>query len=117
MFVDRQGAHFLVRANESKQSSSVGSISTSHSPITSRFAWKAMLGLVCVWFAAFLNVQAFWGILFLVWTWPALRSGRADFVEPVTRRTQPIMYWAIIGTWLVLSLWLIAVTAIEFVSG
>ena len=65
------------------------------------------MGLVCIWLAVFLDIQAFWGVLFLIWTLPALRTGRADFIEPVARDDQPLLYWALVGTWIFLSLWLI----------
>ena len=73
----------------------------------SGFAWKALIGLACIWLAVFLDIQAFWGVLFLIWTLPALKSRRADFIEPIHRDTQPLLYWALVGTWIILSLWLI----------
>ena len=107
MFADRQGAHFIVRAS---QAAAPGDSPASPSPrlANAGLAWKALLGLICVWLAVLLDIQAFWGILFLIWTWPAIRTGRAYFIEPVNRNTQPVIYWALVGTWVVLSVWLIA---------
>jgi len=107
MLNDRQGAHFMVRETDVESANENPSIK-SIPPTTSGVAWKALLGLVSVWLAVFLDIQAFWGVLFLMWTWPAIKSGRADFIEPVDRNLQPFMYWALIGTWIVLSIWLIA---------
>ena len=70
-------------------------------------AWKAIAGLVCIWFAVLFDFDAFWGVLFLIWTWPAIKYGRAEFIESVDRKTMPILYWALVGTWLLLSIWLI----------
>ncbi|PSL19126.1 VOC family protein [Shimia abyssi] len=104
MLRDRQGAHFMVRAAEHERAETPPA---APSPTETPFAWKALLGLLCIWLAVFFDLQAFWGVLFLIWTWPALRSGRADFLEPIDRRARPMLYWLTIGTWLVLSVWLI----------
>jgi len=89
-------------------------VSSASPPSISGIAWKALLGLICIWLAVFFDIQAFWGVLFLMWTWTAIKSGRADFIEPVDRNVQPFMYWAFIGTWVVLSIWLIAMTIAKF---
>lgn len=47
------------------------------------------------------------GLLFLFWVVPDLRSGRTHFLELVERRSNPAVYWLIIGTWIVLSLYLL----------
>ncbi|MDJ0826380.1 MAG: VOC family protein [Rhodobacter sp.] len=99
---DRQGAHFMIRAMDRETAGEPSSRAAAP------FAWKALIGLVCIWLAVVLELQAFWGVLFLIWTWPAIRSGRADFIEPVTRATQPLVYWGLVLTWVVLSVWLIA---------
>ena len=74
---------------------------------THELAWKSLIAVTCVWLAVFLDLQVFWGVLFLIWTWLALRTGRADFVEPIDRATRPGVFWLITGTWIVLSLWVI----------
>jgi predicted enzyme related to lactoylglutathione lyase len=107
---DRQGAHFMIREKAGAARRSAPSSPAAGASRSGGFAWKAVLGLACVWLAVLFDIQAFWGVLFLIWTWPAIRSGRADFVEPVFRQRQPIVYWGLVGTWLVLSVWLIALT-------
>lgn len=109
MFADRQGAHFMARAEAPIRQPQNEASRYPASPPRQRFAWKAVLGLACVWLAVIFDIQAFWGVLFLIWTWPALKTGRADFIDPISRVNRPIMYWAIIGTWVALSLWLIAI--------
>ncbi len=49
-----------------------------------------------------------WGVLFIMWTIPALYSGRTHLVEEIDRRDHPALYWLIVVTWLALSLYLIA---------
>jgi hypothetical protein len=49
----------------------------------------------------------FWGILFQLWSWSALRAGRADFIDPVDRQRNPLLFWGLSATWIGLSLWMI----------
>ncbi|MEM8932356.1 MAG: hypothetical protein AAGE94_14335, partial [Acidobacteriota bacterium] len=44
-----------------------------------------------------------WGVLFLVWTLPAVASRRIHRIDEVERDRHPLPYWAIVGTWIVLS--------------
>lgn len=104
LIADRQGAHFIIAPAEAN---SLTATAPTTAPPAAPFAWKALLGLACIWLAVVLDLQAFWGVLFLIWTWPAIRSGQTHFVEPVSRSGQPFTYWALIGTWVLLSLWLI----------
>ncbi|NOE33224.1 MULTISPECIES: VOC family protein [unclassified Ruegeria] len=104
---DRQGAHFMI------QNVGQDTVAVSESPraaarsTTDGLAWKSLLALVCVWLAVIMDLQVFWGVLFLIWTWLALKSGRADFVEPIDRSNRPFMFWLITGTWMFLSTWVI----------
>ena len=108
MLADQQGAHFMICADEAGQTDIVKTDNESAS--TQHFAWRSLLALACVWLAVFLDISAFWGVLFLIWTWPALRSGRTDFVEPIFRSENPRIFWALIATWILLSAWLIGET-------
>ncbi len=112
LVADRQGAHFMIRPL-----AQVGQVAPAPKQRGGRpsvpLAWKAMLGLGCIWLAVALDFQPFWGVLFLLWTWLAIKSGRADFIEPVSRTTAPVLYWALIGTWVLLSVWLILAPFID----
>ena len=66
--------------------------------------WRTWLGLGVVYLALFTNLNWIRGILFLMWTIPALRSGETFFVEPISRRDTPGLYWVLIITWIGLSL-------------
>ncbi|KIC31153.1 VOC family protein [Leisingera sp. ANG-M6] len=98
MGADPQGAAFMFTALEPE--AAAGS--------SDAMPWKAGLGLLCIWLAVVLDIPLFWGVLFLLWSWPALRTGRADFIEPVRRSTHPLLFWGLTGTWIGLSLWAIA---------
>lgn len=70
--------------------------------------WKTLVGLLVIFSAVVLEQNWVWGVLFILWTVPAIRSGETDFVEPISRRRHPILYWLIVLTWIGLSLYLIA---------
>ncbi len=74
----------------------------------SNFKWRALIGLVFIYVAVFMNWNWVWGILFLIWVLPDLLTGLTHFMEPVERSKNPFMYWAIMGTWILLSVYLIA---------
>ena len=72
--------------------------------------WKprAMLGLAALWLATALGWTWPWGVLFLALTWNAVRLGETTLVEPVSLRTNPVLFHGITATWVLLSLSLIA---------
>lgn len=72
------------------------------------FKWKSILGLVMIYLALYFSLTWLWGLLFLMWVIPDLVTGVSYFMEPVERKGQPILYWAIVGTWLLLSAYMIA---------
>lgn len=74
---------------------------------SSSFPRMAAVGLICVWLAVVLGLPLFWGVLFLLWALPALRTGRADFIQPVFRDRTPVLFWLLTGTWILLSLYMI----------
>ncbi|MEM7336788.1 MAG: VOC family protein, partial [Chloroflexota bacterium] len=93
---DSQGAAFYIVGNEEQTNSS-------DDKPTSTFKWRAILGLLLVVTAIFLEADWVWGLLFLLWVIPDIRSGVTYFFEPVERQQNPIIYWLIVSTWSVLS--------------
>ncbi|WP_293572632.1 VOC family protein [Phaeobacter sp.] len=116
MVADEQGATFMVQAdagaaarpNRPAQTGggSAGANATGASA-TGSVPWRAALGLLCIWLAVVFDLPLFWGLLFLMWSWSALRAGRADFIDPVDRHRNPILFWGLSATWIGLSLWMI----------
>ncbi len=104
---DRQGAHFMIQPAFGDSVDVTQGLNSDVTRKTHVLAWKSLIAVTCVWLAVFLDLQVFWGLLFLIWTWLALRTGRADFVEPIDRATRPGVFWLITGTWIVLSIWVI----------
>lgn len=74
--------------------------------------WRAILGLVIVALAVTTEASWIWGLLFLVWVVPDIRRGTTHFLEFVDRRSNPIVYWLIMITWLTLSIYLLVDGAI-----
>ncbi|MGI9372821.1 MAG: hypothetical protein ACR2OJ_10020 [Hyphomicrobiales bacterium] len=69
--------------------------------------WKTLLALALIYIAVLFEWNWVWGALFIFWTIPALYSGRTHLVEEVERKSNPVLFSLIIGTWLILSLYLI----------
>lgn len=70
--------------------------------------WRSIIGLILVYIAVFCNWQWLWGALFLFWIIPDFFTRVTYFIEPIARQEHPILYWAILLTWLVMSLYLLA---------
>ena len=49
--------------------------------------------------AAALGIYWVWGLLFLWWLVPAVRSGQAHFVFEVDRDEDPVLFWAVVSLW------------------
>jgi|GEM_PF-6448055 len=48
------------------------------------------------------------GILFLLWVIPDLISGVTYFMEPIEKKEHAILYWVIIVSWILMSMYSIA---------
>ena len=71
----------------------------------SSFKWRSILGLILVYIAMWYNWQWIWGILFLIWVIPDLFSGVTYFIEPIEKSKNPMLYWIIIVSWILMSLY------------
>lgn len=56
----------------------------------------AFVGLIA---ALILGWQWPWGLLFIYWAVPALRSGETHLLGPVSRKQDPFLFWAIVTLW------------------
>ena len=66
-----------------------------------------MLGLVILLAAIVFSWDWMWGVLFLLWVILDIQSGVSYFMEPIERKSNPILYWFLIGTWSILSLYVL----------
>ncbi len=81
------------------------------------FKWKTVLALAVVYLAVVMGWSWVWGLLFIMWTIPALYSGQTHLVEEINRDEDPVFYWLIIATWIVLRIFMILFDAIKFIGG
>ena len=79
--------------------------------------WKTVLALIVVYLAVFMGWNWVWGVLFIMWTIPALYSGQTHLVEEINRDEDPVFFWLIVGTWITMSVFLIVIDAITFIGG
>jgi len=103
---DSQDAAFYIVEGASNPDADNGRMQSSLQAQTHK--WRAVLGLVIVAVAVLTQANWVWGLLFLVWIVPDIRRGSTHFLEYVERRKNPVVYWLIITTWLVLSVYLLA---------
>lgn len=105
MCADPQGGHFLLE-DGSNYTTALAQDSEIPQGATG-FKWKALLGLILVWWAVMSEANWFWGILFLLWVIPDLQARATHFLEYITAKDNPILYWAIMGSWLLFAGYLI----------
>ena len=98
---DNQDAAFYLL--EAKHKTLTGEEKTEDQP----YKWRAVLGLVIVAIAVLTEANWVWGVLFLVWIIPDIQRGSTHFLEYVERKRNPVVYWLIIATWIVLSVYLL----------
>ncbi|MEM9916297.1 MAG: VOC family protein [Planctomycetota bacterium] len=70
--------------------------------------WRTILGLILVYVAVLSEASWVWGVLFLIWVLPDLKTGTTYFIEPVPRREHPALYWIIVVTWIAMSAYMLA---------
>lgn len=76
--------------------------------------WRSIIGLVLLYNAVIMGWEWMWGVLFLIWVIPDIFSGVTYFIEPVHKKENPFLYWAIILSWLWMSVYLIAMELFPF---
>lgn len=73
-----------------------------------RFKWRSMSALFLMYIVIFFDMQWVWGVLFLFWVIPDIRNGVTYFLEPVERQSNPFEFWAIVGSWILMSVFSIS---------
>ena len=70
-------------------------------------AWPTWIALAGLWFLTFADQYWVYALLFLAWAGYDLATGESHFIQRITRRDQPVTYWLVVLTWVLLSaLWL-----------
>ena len=74
-------------------------------PTKTTIKWRSILGLIFLYIALWNNWQWIWGILFLIWAVSNIVSETTYFVETIEKKKNPILYWLIISTWILLAIY------------
>ncbi|MGB1260577.1 MAG: VOC family protein [Akkermansiaceae bacterium] len=102
---DSQGAAFFLTTQH--QTDVINDSCTKESRTKKAFKWRSLLGLIAIYLAVFFEADWIWGALFLLWVIPDLKTGVTHFMEPLSRRSEPLLYWTVIATWIALSFYLL----------
>ena len=78
--------------------------SVQRDPGSGKVKWRTIVGLLLIYVAVALNWQWIWGVFSLFWIIPDFFTGVTYFIEPISRKDNPILYWIIIITWIALAI-------------
>lgn len=62
--------------------------------------WRTVIALIVMYLSILMNWEWAWGCLFLFWVIPDIFTGVTYFIEPITKREHPWLFWIIVCTWL-----------------
>ena len=67
--------------------------------------WRSILGLILIYIALWFNWSWLWGMLFLFWAVAGILSDVTYFMEPIEKEENPILYWVINSSWLLMAIY------------
>lgn len=67
--------------------------------------WKTIIALLLMAFAIILEWNWFWAIFIVLGLINVIKSGEIHFVESVTRKEAPKLYWVMVFIWMILALY------------
>ncbi|PZW42608.1 hypothetical protein LX95_00924 [Mesonia algae] len=67
--------------------------------------WKTIIALLLMAFAIILEWNWFWAIFIVLGLINVIKSGEIHFVESVTRKETPKLYWVMVFIWMILALY------------
>ena len=76
--------------------------------------WRTITALVLMYIAILINWGWAWGILFLFWVVPDIFSGVTYFIEPVSKNENPVLYWIIIFSWILMAVYSLSTLFIDY---
>lgn len=79
----------------------------------SSLKWRTIIALGLMYIALFMNWEWVWGVLFLIWVIPDIYSEVTYFIEPITKKENPVVYWIIVITWILLALYSLSTLFID----
>jgi hypothetical protein len=80
----------------------------------SNIKWRTIIALILMYIAMFMNWEWAWGVLFLFWVIPDIFSGITYFIEPIDKKQNPILYWIIIASWILMAIYSFSVLFIDY---
>jgi len=66
--------------------------------------WKTIVALSLLFFAIIFNWNWFWAVFILLGLIHIIKSEEIHFVESVTKKEHPKLYWVMIAIWSLLAL-------------
>ncbi len=76
--------------------------------------WRTITALVLMYIAILMNWEWAWGILFLFWVIPDIFSGVTYFIEPIIKKENPMLYWVIIVSWILMAVYSLSTLFLDF---
>ncbi len=70
-------------------------------------SWKTILALTLIYVSIYFDWMWVWGAIFIFWCYRSISKGETYLVEDIKKIEKPVLFWAIIATWIVLSLYMI----------
>ena len=81
---------------------------------TPSIKWRTIIAIVLMYVAIIMYWEWVWGILFLIWVIPDLFRGVTYFIEPIAKDENPVLYWIIVLTWLLMSVYSLSTLFIDW---
>ncbi len=98
----------------SKRTSGGGNTNVSAGNTRGSTKWRTIIALVLMYITILMDWQWAWGILFLIWVIPDLFRGVTYFIEPIEKKENPILYWVIVISWILMSLYSLSTLFIDY---
>ena len=76
--------------------------------------WRTISALILMYIAILMSWEWAWGILFLFWVIPDIFSGITYFIEPISKKDDPILYWFIIISWILMATYSLSTLFIDY---
>lgn len=81
---------------------------------TGKTKWRTIIALIIMYITVYFDWQWAWGVLFLIWVVPDIFTGTTYFIEPINRKENPILYWVIIVSWILMAFYSISTLWIDY---
>lgn len=76
--------------------------------------WRTILALILMYLIIIFDWEWMWGILFLIWVIPDLFTGSTYFIEPIHKKENPMLFWIIIISWILMAMFSISSLFINY---